>query len=272
MTWIRSAKKAALTWWIASMSLFSISAGMPEESMDLLRTTISSSLWERSPYTSIATQLHPFAVAENTGWDLWLPAGLLPPHHFFGGLLKGMTTGQAALYSNPGLSWSGLFIGDPLYLPPLGLKVSPKNEYDVLRTANNAQRAGDPSAYKAVLYEHEKKHHFSTGLWLHRFYHEAGENDKAYSHLHSIRRPRSEDPKHWGILIKMSEAYLQLGYSKEAVPLLEDLLERTRSKRELRAQLLERMIKLAKEYQLPEKAAIWQEQLDKLTAPTKDKK
>lgn len=189
------------------------------------------------------------------------------PQYFVEALFKGLTAGEAALYGIPALSWAGVFIGDPLYRPPLDLTLSPKNSYDVIRTANMAKRAGDASAFKAVQEEHEAAHHFSTGLWLYHYFLELDKRDKAYEYLASTYPPSPEDPKHWGALLALSEAYLQVSHNTEALHLIDDLIDRTRSTREVRLQLLKRIIKLASKYNLTGPVGDWQEQLDSLTPP-----
>ncbi|MCZ6675068.1 MAG: TIGR03790 family protein [Verrucomicrobia bacterium] len=193
------------------------------------------------------------------------------PQYFVEGLFKGLTTGEAALFCVPALSWVGIFIGDPLYLPPLGFKLLPKNEYDVLRTANKARRAGDASAYKAVVSEHSRSGHFATGLWLHRYFLARNDPDSAYEYLQSTYRPSLDDSKNWGILVEISEAYFELDYKKEAEGILDGLLKFTRSKREVQLQLLDKSIQLATYYGLLEKADIWQKRLNELTAPAEEK-
>ncbi len=194
------------------------------------------------------------------------------PHFFVEALYKGMTTGEAALYSIMGLSWVGVLVGDPLYLPPLGLKMSPKNEYDVLLTANRAHSAGDDSAFKAVVYEHEKAQHFATGLWLHRYYFDLNNQEKAYEYLQSIARPSAEETRNWGILLEIAEGFYRLGYGKPADLIIEDLLRRTDSKRELEMQLLKRAIEFAEEYEQSELRSKWAQRLEILTAPPKKEK
>ena len=68
--------------------------------------------------------------------------------------------------------------------------------------------------------------------------------------------------------MEIAEAYLQLSNSEEALPLLEELLERTQSKREAQEQLLERLVQLASKYDLIEHQNAWQAELDKWARPT----
>ena len=192
------------------------------------------------------------------------------PHLITEALFKGMSTGEAALYSIIGLSWMGVFIGDPLYQPPLGLKVSPKNEYDVLRTANKARNAGDKSAYKAVLFQHEESQHFSTGLWLFKYYLELDDREKAYEFLSSINQPSSDETRNWGTLLDIAEGFFELGHPKEAQALFNNLLKRTHSKRQLKLQLLKRGVLSAEKYQQVKMLASWNKELEKLTKPTED--
>jgi hypothetical protein len=193
------------------------------------------------------------------------------PHLVVEGLFKGLTVGEAALYSNPGLSWAGVFIGDPLYLPPLDFNTSPKNEYAILRSANFARMAGDSSAYKAVLSEHERTHHFSTGLWLFDYFQEKGDPAKAYEYLASSMKPSLDEPKLWGVLVKFAEACLQVDHDQEGIGILQNLLDRTDDKREVRLQLLNRVLKYTQEFELSEQGELWQKQLDAIMPP-EDKK
>ena len=189
------------------------------------------------------------------------------PQLFIEGLFKGLTVGEASLYSIPALSWVGVFLGDPLYRPPLDIARSPVNEYDVLRIANRARLAGDPSAYKAVLYEHERTHHYSTGLWLHSYFMKSGDTDAAYEHLASTFLPSTFEPKLWGALLKFAEAYLQTGHDQEALYIIEDLLEQTEDKREIRLELLKRVVEIATTFELTDQGLLWKKELEDLTAP-----
>ncbi|MDA0347416.1 MAG: TIGR03790 family protein [Verrucomicrobia bacterium] len=192
------------------------------------------------------------------------------PHLIMDALFKGMSTGEAALYSIAGLSWMGVFIGDPLYQPPLGLKMSPKNEYDILRTANKARKAGDKSAYKAVLFQHAESQHFSTGLWLYEYYLELDDREKAYDFLSSINQPSSDETRNWGILLDIAEGFFELGHPKKAEALFENLLKRTQSKRQLKLQLLKRGVQSAEKYQQAEMLSSWNKELEMLTKPAED--
>ena len=184
-------------------------------------------------------------------------------------LFKGLSLGQAALYAHPGLSWAGILIGDPLYQPPLQLSVSPKNEYGVIRMANLARMAGNATAYKAVVAEHDRSHHFATGLWLHDFFLEQGDLDTAHQYLASSMRPPADAPAQWGVLVAMAEAYLQLGQEDEAVSILNELLRNMELSQEAQIQLLTRALALAAEYQLPQREVLWRSRLESLKGSEK---
>ena len=192
------------------------------------------------------------------------------PQLIMDALFKGMSTGEAALYSIAGLSWMGVFIGDPLYQPPFGLKLLPKNEYDILRTANKARNAGDKSAFKAVLFEHEKRQHFSTGLWLYEYYFALGDNEQAYHFLSTLKQPSAKEKRNWGILLDIAEGFFELGHPKQARALFDDLLKRTQSTRQLKLQLLKRGVQLAGKHQHTEMLTAWNKQLEKLTGPKEE--
>jgi hypothetical protein len=131
--------------------------------------------------------------------------------------------------------------------------------------------AGDSSAYKAVLSEHERTHHFSTGLWLFDYFQEKGDPAKAYEYLASSMKPSLDEPKLWGVLVKFAEACLQVDHDQEGIGILQNLLDRTDDKREVRLQLLNRVLKYTQEFELSEQGELWQKQLDAIMPP-EDKK
>lgn len=89
------------------------------------------------------------------------------PHLFLEGLADGMSTGEAAYYSLPGLGWMAMFLGDPLYQP---FKVSLPRQLDQLD-------ASDPLAQYVVLREGERisdeKGDAEAFDYLRRSYHKA---------------------------------------------------------------------------------------------------
>ena len=119
--------------------------------------------------------------------------------------------------------------------------------------------------------EHTRSGHFATGLWLYRYFLDRNDPEAAYEHLQSAYRPLLDDPKNWGILVEIAEAYLELDYKKEAEGILDGLLKFTRSARAVQLQLLNKSIPLATHYGLLDKADIWQQRLDELTAPPEEK-
>lgn len=75
------------------------------------------------------------------------------PHLFLQAILQGKTTGEAAYYALPALSWQAIFLGDPLYRPMLkdlneqrtavdSHPQDPLNTYVYLREINFLLRAG----------------------------------------------------------------------------------------------------------------------------------
>ena len=191
------------------------------------------------------------------------------PHLVMEALIKGLSLGQAAVYAHPGLSWASLYIGDPLYQPPIKLTVPSKNEYDVIRMSEVARSAGNTTAYKAVISQHDETHHYSTGLWLCDYFLEQGKEDQAYEYLASSMRPKADAPAEWGILVAMAEAFLRLNKDDEAISILEDLLSNMKVSNEAQKLLLNRALAFANEYDLPEQEAIWRNQLEALTPPEK---
>ena len=189
------------------------------------------------------------------------------PHLIVEALFKGLSLGQAALYAHPGLSWVSIYIGDPLYQPPIDLRVPPKNQYDVIRMANLALIAGNSTAFKAVVTEHEQTHHYSTGLWLYDYFMERGDKVQAYQYLDSTKRPRADAPSQWGVLVAMARAYFRLEKKDKALPILNDLFHRMKESTEAQIQLLNRALEFAEEFELTEQETVWQSELDALTAP-----
>lgn len=191
------------------------------------------------------------------------------PHLIMEALFKGLSLGEAALYAHPGLSWVSVYFGDPLYQPPLDLSVSSKNEYDVIRMAQVAKSVGNATAYKAVVAEHERTKHYSTGLWLSDFFLERGERELAYQYLSSSKQPPFDAPALWGVSVAMAEAYLQLEKDDQGVEILESLRSHMKVSEEAQKLLLDRAVGFAKEYELPEQEVLWRAEFEKLVPSAK---
>jgi uncharacterized protein (TIGR03790 family) len=79
----------------------------------------------------------------------------LYPHLFVEAILAGRSTGEAAFYAQPALSWQGILLGDPLYQPNLGDAVdnpsSPKAKgYALIRRLQGLQREGRTKQAKEI--------------------------------------------------------------------------------------------------------------------------
>ena len=192
------------------------------------------------------------------------------PHLIMEGLYKGLSLGQAALYSHPGLSWVSAYFGDPLYQPPLELRVPSKNQYDVIRMAEIARGVGNATAYKAVVSEHETSHHYATGLWLCEYFLEQGDKETAYEHLASSMRPSADVPTEWGVLVAMAEAFFKLDKDEEGIAILLDLLEHMKVSKDAQKQLLRRALEFASAFELTDQQADWQSRLEALNPPAKN--
>ena len=176
------------------------------------------------------------------------------PHLLLGALLDGHTFGEAAMFSNPALSWQGVAIGDPLYRPfKLGLDEqlkgsmeNPLGAYLCVRQINRLQAEGQ--ADEALIFartQFVRQPSLALAYKLAELYAAAGEPKKAVEAL-KVTRYLTVFSSDEVVLVKQIADFLnQYGDGQLALNLYQKLIDRPGLEKSLRISLLEGGAKIA---------------------------
>lgn len=201
------------------------------------------------PAGAIAIHIHSFSATSMRSKTAWTP-GLVArgaaatvgnvyepylgmthyPQLFLEALADGKTTGEAAAYSIPVLSWQGVFVGDPLYRPFLKSPqdsmepafsgdASKFSQYAFLRAAKLAELKNDKARAEQILKNGKM---FAPGLAL-NFY--LAQKDAAATGMCSSIRvsvPTEENP---GLLLEAARLLAKSTRSAEALTFYSYLLD-----------------------------------------------
>ncbi len=176
------------------------------------------------------------------------------PHMLLAALLEGHTFGEAAMFSNPALSWQGVAIGDPLYRPfKLGLdaqlKVSmenPLSAYLCLRQINRLEAEGQSGeALTFARTQFVRQPSLPLAYKLAKLYAARGETKKALEAL-KVARYITVFSTDEVVLVKQIADFLNKhGDGQLALDLYQKLIDQPSLEKSLRLSLLEDGAKVA---------------------------
>ena len=176
------------------------------------------------------------------------------PQMLLAALLDGHTFGEAAMFSNPVLSWQGVAIGDPLYRPfKVGLDEqmeksmeTPFSAYLCLREINRLKAAGQIDEALAFARTHfVRQPSLPLAYKLAKLYAAQGETKKAVEAL-SVSRYMTVFSKDEVVLVKKIADFLnQHDESELALDLYKKLIDQKGLEKALRISLFEGGAKVA---------------------------
>jgi uncharacterized protein (TIGR03790 family) len=169
-------------------------------------------------------------------------------------LLKGHTFGEAAMYSNPSLSWQGVAIGDPLYRPfKVGLDEQLKREADrplasyvCIRQMNRLKsegKTGEALAYGRA--EFVEQPSLAMAYALAEIYTDEGDAKRAVESVRIIRYISVFSSDELILAKKIADLLDQHGESELAAEVYKKLIDQASSAKTLRIALLEGGSKVA---------------------------
>ena len=176
------------------------------------------------------------------------------PHLLLGALLDGHTFGEAAMFSNPALSWQGVAIGDPLYRPfKVGLDEQLQQSMDhsfsaylCLRQINRLQaesRADEALVFARTQFVRQPS--LALAYELAKLYAAEGETEKAVEALKVVRYMTVFSSDEVVLVQKIANFLNKNGESELALDLYRKLIERDGLAKALRISLLEGGAKVA---------------------------
>ena len=176
------------------------------------------------------------------------------PHMLLAALLEGHTFGEAAMFSNPALSWQGVAIGDPLYRPfKLGLdaqlKVSmenPLSAYLCLRQINRLEAEGQSGeALTFARTQFVRQPSLPLAYKLAKLYAARGETKKALEALKVVRYITVFSTDEVVLVKQIADFLNKHGDGQLALDLYQKLIDQPSLEKSLRLSLLEDGAKVA---------------------------
>jgi uncharacterized protein (TIGR03790 family) len=200
-------------------------------------------------------------------------------HHidlFMDALAAGKTTGEAAYYALPALSWMEIFVGDPLYRPfatSLPNQLDPKahtnySAYAIIRQMNLLQEQGLPVEAQALGQREFDQHpDLALAFSLAQTDHLLGQDEQARERLAwaaALATPPRED---LGLLGEMARWAADHEATHIALDLYASVLANPSAHPDLIKTLLPDAIHLAKDTTTDDLLTRWQKQLEALNPP-----
>lgn len=198
------------------------------------------------------------------------------PHRLLEHLLEGHTFGEAAMYSNPSLSWMGVAIGDPLYRPfkvDLADQLAQDREgpfasYVYLREINRVQaEAGTAKAIEYARGRFVAQPSLAMAYKLSELYEAEGMNREAAEALKIIRYITVFGSDEQILVKQIADQLHQLGESPLALEIYERLIDQRYSDKILRIALLEGGAVVAEALGQAVKSSRWNLEARQLKAP-----
>ncbi len=176
------------------------------------------------------------------------------PHKLLEALLNGHTFGEAAMYSNPSLSWQGVAIGDPLYRPfKVGLDAqlkdsmeNPFSAYLCLRQINRLEAEGQgDEALAFARAQFMRQPSLPLAYQLAKLYAADGESQKAVEALKVVRYMTVFSREELVLTKKIADFLRKHGESELALDVYQKLIDQSGQDKALRIALLEGGSKVA---------------------------
>jgi uncharacterized protein (TIGR03790 family) len=202
-------------------------------------------------------------------------------HHidlFMEALAAGKTTGEAAYYSLPALSWMEIFVGDPLYRPfavslpeqldQASLAPTAYSAYAVIRQINLLQEQGRPGDALAFGQNQFDQHpDLALAFSLAQLDHLLNQDDHARQRLAWAATVASPPRDDLGLLGEMARWAVDHDARHAALDLYTRVLADPSAHPDLLKTLLPDAINLAKDASADDLRMLWQKQLDALNPP-----
>jgi uncharacterized protein (TIGR03790 family) len=198
------------------------------------------------------------------------------PQMFFAALALGRTTGEAAYYSLPALSWQAIFIGDPLYRPfALGLNEqlaraandpTPYSVYAVIRQMNLLEEQGkldEALAFGQSFFDHNPG--IALCFALAQVEDKLGRTDDALKRLAWITSFAIVTRADLGVLSEIAQWADQHKASQLALDLYSKALDAPAANADFKTAVLPAALVLARSAQATDLVQRWQQQLADLT-------
>lgn len=159
--------------------------------------------------------------------------------YFTDAILEGMSTGEAAWYALPVISWAPLFVGDPLYRPfaiTLDDQIQkfqegsndPELVYAIIRRMNQYEAEGEQEQLKELGQNALKRFpgHPALALALSAFYQKTGDSETAAKVLESVLEADDWTAQEWALGLEIAQK-LDASYNKgtSSLELYQKLLE-----------------------------------------------
>lgn len=162
------------------------------------------------------------------------------PHLFLEGLKNGMSTGEAAYYSLPGLGWMAIFLGDPLYQPftvdlpaqleDLDAKDS-LDQYVVLREAERIRaEQGDDAAFAFLRSNYHRAPGLALAYALAEGYEDRNERQKAIKELGFVANITAIAPEDAGLVFQIAELLITMQDRRAGYEILKNLARQASAK------------------------------------------
>jgi len=189
------------------------------------------------------------------------------PHLFYEAIGMGMTTGEAAYYSLPALSWMPLFLGDPLYQPfAVGMSQQlsdlepgdPLAQYVVLREAERIRaEQGDDASFEFQ----QQKFHQAPGMALAyslaEGYEKRNQRSKAIETLAFMSHITAFAPEDAGLAYQIAQLLITMQERKAGYEILRSLANGARYESS-RLAFMSAAIPLAKQFGDHDQARNWE--------------
>lgn len=202
------------------------------------------------------------------------------PQLFLADLARGTTTGEAAYYALPALSWQAIFIGDPLYRPwALGLPVqltraaempTPYSVYAIIREMNLLQEQGQLDSALAIGQKYFDLHpNIALAFTLAQLEDKMGQTDTDLNQLEWVSTTATVTRGDLGVFSEMAQWAIQHNAQKLALNLYAKALDAPAANAAFKTAVYPAAIALARRAGAADLATRWDQEFTALQMPAK---